>query len=106
MRQPSLFQIESCGESVVLKLSKLQFDQLLDSSLEFANWFIVIQSAQLYINEFRHAAISGSAKDRYLSLIEKRPEIIARVPHKIIASYLGIAPTYLSYLKKISLSNK
>ena len=103
---PSLLQLESCGESVVLKMPKSELDKLLDSSHEFAKLFIVLQTVQLYFNEFRHAAINGSAKDRYLALIEKRPEIIARVPHKIIASYLDIAPTYLSALKKISLTGK
>ena len=100
MRQPSSFQIESCGECVVLKMSKKELDELIDSSHEFAKWMLAIQAAQLYINEFRHTAISGTAKERYLSLVEKRPEIISFVPSKIIASYLGVTHNHLSYLKK------
>jgi CRP-like cAMP-binding protein len=103
MGLPSLFQLESCGESVALRMSKAQLDELVDSSPEFSKWLLTIQSAQLFIGEFRNTLISGTAKERYLSMIERRPEIVARVPHKIIASYLGIAPTYLSYLKKSSL---
>jgi CRP-like cAMP-binding protein len=103
MGWPSLFQLESCGESVALKMSKAQLSELIADSPEFARWLLTIQSAQLFINEFRNTLISGTAKERYLSMIERRPEIVARVPHKVIASYLGIAPTYLSYLKKNSL---
>jgi ribosomal protein L10 len=40
------------------------------------------------------------AKERFLSLIENRPEIMANVPLKVIASYLGVTPTYLSRLRK------
>ncbi len=100
MRQPSSFQIESCGESVVLKMSKKELDELIDSSHEFAKWMLAIQSAQLYINEFKHTVVSGTASERYLSLLEKRPEIIANVPSKIVASYLGVTHNHLSYLKK------
>ena len=101
MRRPAFFQIESCGETTVLKISKRQLTELIGSSNEFAKWFIAVQSGQLYLNEFKHAAITGTAKERYLQLIKKRPEIIRRVPSKIIASYLGVTPTYLSYVKKM-----
>ncbi len=100
MHQPAFFQIDSCGETTVLKMTKKQLDDLIDSSPEFAKWFIAVQSSQLYLNEFKLAAINGSVKEKYLQIIQKRPEIIARVPSQIIASYLGVTPTYLSYLKK------
>lgn len=101
MRLPSSFQIESCGESVVLKMSKTRFDELIDSSHEFAKWMLGVQSMQLYLNELKHTAIWGKAKERYLLLLKKRPEIIARVPATIIASYLGVTHNHLSYLKKM-----
>lgn len=103
MRQPSFFQFESCGESDMMKMSKKDFDTLLAEEHEFALWVVAIQSAQLYLNEFKHSAIIGSARERDLLMIKKRPEILARVPLKIIASYLGVTPTYLSYLRKISM---
>ncbi len=99
MRLPAFFQVESCGESSVLKLSKQQLDSLVDSSNEFAKWFIAVQSAQLYLYEFKHSAITGNVKERYQALVKNRPEILNRVPVKIVASYLGITPNYLSHLK-------
>lgn len=41
-----------------------------------------------------------SAKERYLQLMEKHPELIQRVPLKHIASYLGIDIATLSRLRK------
>jgi CRP-like cAMP-binding protein len=101
MNQPSVFKIESCGETTVLKMSKKDLDDLAGSSLEFAQWLLTIQTGQLYTNELKLTAVTGSAKERYRFLVQNRPEIPARVPVKTIASYLGVAPNYLSYLKKI-----
>ncbi len=100
MREPSFYQYESCGESTVMKISKKEVDELIRTSHEFAQWMLVVQSQKLYFNEFKSAVINGTAKDRYVALIKSRPEIIARVPLKIIASYLGVTPNYLSNLKR------
>jgi CRP-like cAMP-binding protein len=98
--EPSAFQFESCGETDILRMSRKDMDELLDSSREFALWLLAIHEAQCYFNEFKQVAINGTAKERYLALIEKRPEILERVPLKTIASYIGVTPTHLSRLKK------
>jgi CRP-like cAMP-binding protein len=43
--------------------------------------------------------MSASAIDRYNHFLETYPNIIQRVPQKIIASYLGITPQALSTLR-------
>lgn len=43
--------------------------------------------------------IKDSPTQRYLSLIEERPQIVQRVPQHYIASYLGITTVHLSRLK-------
>lgn len=40
------------------------------------------------------------AKDRYLNLVDNRPELVNSVPLKHIASYLGITDTSLSRIRK------
>lgn len=101
MHQPSVFQIESCGETRVLKMSKKDLDDMVDKSLEFAKWMLSTQMGQLHTNELKLTVVTGSAKERYRFMIHNRPEILARVPVKTIASYLGVAPNYLSYLKRV-----
>lgn len=44
--------------------------------------------------------MSSSAKDRYQHFIETYPDIIQRVPQRMIASYLGITPEALSRVRK------
>jgi CRP-like cAMP-binding protein len=41
-----------------------------------------------------------SNEERYLRLLEKRPELFQRVPNYLIASYLGMTPVGLSKLRK------
>lgn len=43
--------------------------------------------------------MSASAIDRYEHFVETYPEILQRVPQKMIASYLGITPEALSKVK-------
>jgi CRP-like cAMP-binding protein len=98
--KPSVFQIESCGESTVLKITKQQLDELLNSSLEFARWLLAIRAGQLCFNEFKLTTIAGEAKERFRWMLQHRPNVLAVVPAKTIASYLGITQTHLSRLKK------
>ncbi len=44
--------------------------------------------------------MSASAKERYQHFLETYPQIVNRVPQKMIASYLGITPEALSTTKR------
>lgn len=50
--------------------------------------------------------MSASAFERYEYFIETYPEIVQRVPQKMIASYLGITPESLSRVKKEKYNSK
>ncbi|MFS4493819.1 Crp/Fnr family transcriptional regulator [Maribacter sp. 2308TA10-17] len=43
---------------------------------------------------------SRSNEERYLRLLEKRPDLFQRVPQYLIASYLGLTPVGLSKIRK------
>ncbi|WP_214700570.1 Crp/Fnr family transcriptional regulator [Exiguobacterium sp. s57] len=44
--------------------------------------------------------MSSSPEERYQTLMEKRPDLVHRVPQYQLASYLGITPESLSRIKK------
>lgn len=44
--------------------------------------------------------LSKTAKERYIQILAKQPNILKRTPNKYIASYLGIAPQSLSRIRK------
>ncbi len=50
--------------------------------------------------------MSASAIERYHDFLETYPDIVQRVPQKMIASYLGITPEALSKVKGESVKSK
>jgi CRP-like cAMP-binding protein len=50
--------------------------------------------------------MSASALERYEHFVETYPEILQRVPQKMIASYLGITPEALSKVKNEKVKQK
>lgn len=52
------------------------------------------------------AFVSSSPEQRYLKLLETKPDLINRVPQHQIASLLGIAPESLSRIRKRIFSKK
>lgn len=98
--QPTFYQIEACCESVAVKITKQKFDSLVAESHDFAQWALRMAYGQLCFFEMKNCVINGDAKERFLSLVKNRPEIMEKVPLKFVASYLGITQSYLSRLKK------
>lgn len=56
---------------------------------------------QIDFDEFK----TSSPEQRYLNLLQKRPDLIQRVPQHQLASYLGIKPQSLSRLRARILEN-
>jgi len=50
--------------------------------------------------------ITSSPEQRYLNLLDKRPDLYNRIPQHQIASYLGITPESLSRIRKRIFSKK
>jgi CRP-like cAMP-binding protein len=99
-RVPSLFNIESIEPSKVIRISKSNFDLLLDSRPDIKDGFhkITIQRMENYAKLFL-SRIKDNPKKRYEELLNSHPEIVKRVPQHYIASYLGITPISLSRIK-------
>ncbi|MBO9564889.1 MAG: Crp/Fnr family transcriptional regulator [Niastella sp.] len=54
-----------------------------------------LAKSQLAFDEFKIA----SPEERYLRLVQNRPDLLQRVPQRQLASYLGITPQSLSRLR-------
>jgi hypothetical protein len=55
----------------------------------------VLVKQQINFDEFK----TSSPEKRYLNLMQKRPDLIQRIPQYQLASYLGIKPQSLSRLR-------
>jgi CRP-like cAMP-binding protein len=46
------------------------------------------------------ALLSSTAEERYLEFIQTYPTMVQRLPLKLIASYIGVTPEYLSEIRR------
>lgn len=98
---PSDTYIQALEKTEVAEITKSDYDQLFVEIPAFDRLFrILMQNA--YIREqtrvFDH--MTCSAKERYKRFVSKYPRIEQLISQKHIASYLGITPEFLSYLKR------
>ena len=100
---PSPVVIETIEPSVIWWISKNDMDKILEEVKEIPELrdrFIdmIFQRTFDYIRHFV-SFIKDSPTQRYLTLIEEKPQIVQRVPQHYIASYLGVTTVHLSRIK-------
>ena len=97
---PSYYQVEACCRTTVLRVPQDSFRQLVKSDHEFAYWMLQIAYTELFFQEYKNSTVNnGDAKERFDALVKCRHEMMRLVPQKVIASYLGISPEYMSRLR-------
>ncbi|MBQ5775989.1 MAG: Crp/Fnr family transcriptional regulator [Bacteroidaceae bacterium] len=104
--KPSFSFFEACCNSEVMCVTKERFDELIAMSHEFSQWALSIAHATLYLDEYKSSVLRGDIKERYVSLIKNRPEVMREVPLGYIASYLGITQQHLSRIRKELVAGK
>lgn len=91
----------SCVEDSILLVSNADMEQ--DINKKFPKFDLMCKNfseellsrERMDFDEFK----TSSPEQRYLNLIEKRPDLVQRVPQHQLASYLGITPQSLSRLR-------
>jgi len=99
-KTPSDYYI-SCIEDCILLISNTDMSEVVNS--KFPKFEIMcmkfseelLAKEKMDFDEFK----TSSPEQRYLNLIQKRPDLIQRVPQHQLASYLGIKPQSLSRLR-------
>ncbi len=97
-----------CTEDCILTISNKNYEEELRAAiprLDSVFQEIAITKINQSKEEWSHF-VSSSPEERYLNLLETRPNLLNRVPHHQIASYLGIKPQSLSRIRKRILDQK
>lgn len=98
----------SCTEDTILTVSNLDMEAEVNSKFprfeSLCRMFSeeLLAKQQINFDEFK----ISSPEQRYLNLLEKRPDLVQRVPQHQLASYLGIKPQSLSRLRGRILEKK
>jgi len=106
-KAPSEYYI-SCIEDSIITITNS--DMELEINSKFPKFDIMcrklseelLAKKQIDFDEFK----TSSPEQRYLNLLQKRPDLIQRVPQHQLASYLGIKPQSLSRLRARLLGKK
>ncbi|MCK0159619.1 Crp/Fnr family transcriptional regulator [Allomuricauda sp. F6463D] len=101
LRVPSKETIQALSDSKVWEIDFNAFQNLYSTIGGFTEWGRTWMTNQLFEAKSRAVSMhTQSASERYLSLMNKKPQIIKDVPLKYIATYLGITDTSLSRIRK------
>src|SRR5690606_30159350 len=106
-KTPSEYYV-SCIEDSIITVSNTDMEAEINSKFpKFETMCRMmaeenLAKKQIDFDEFK----TSSPEQRYLNLLEKRPDLIQRVPQHQLASYLGIKPQSLSRLRGRLLEKK
>jgi CRP-like cAMP-binding protein len=95
--------IETIEPSVLWWIHKKDIDSIVSETSKIPEWrdkFIdaIFERTFDYMKHF-FSFIKDTPSQRYLNLIEEKPQIVKRIPQHYIASYLGISTVHLSRIK-------
>ena len=90
-KKPSELFIDAIEDSVIIQREKVV--SAISETQKIINRLEVLQKRIILL-------MSASAIERYGNFIQTYPDIVQRVPQKMIASYLGVTPETLSAAKK------
>ncbi|MCU7613696.1 Crp/Fnr family transcriptional regulator [Chryseobacterium sp. GMJ5] len=99
--EKSNYFIETIEESEISVLPRDFFNKLLE---EFPNSIekndLVLQKHVKSLQDRINSLLGETAEERYMKFTKRYPDLMARVPQWMIASYLGITPESLSRVRK------
>ncbi|MCC6289291.1 MAG: Crp/Fnr family transcriptional regulator [Chitinophagaceae bacterium] len=100
-RSPSQENLQALTDCVLWKVEFNDFQQLFHRLPGFIEWGRLWFTTQLFSVKQRSLdMIMETATNRYLKLLQQKPQIIQHAPLKQIASYLGVTDTSLSRIRK------
>lgn len=99
--QPSKMFVQAIEPSVIVQISKSDLNNLYLEIPAISTFFLEkMQNAYVALQERTLENMSSESFERYLQFLKQYRNIEQRVPQYVVASYLGITPEFLSYLRK------
>lgn len=98
---PSNYNLSATEGTILYAIKKSDAERSFDKSHQLER-FGRLSMQEAFIKSFNRIERlnSRSNEERYLRLLQKRPDLFQRVPQYLIASYLGLTPVGLSKIRK------
>ncbi|MFK7845204.1 MAG: Crp/Fnr family transcriptional regulator [Rhodothermales bacterium] len=98
---PAIIFIDAIEESTISLVSKSDYDDLYSLEKEILiSMNIKYRNNIIAANKRVIGLLSNTAEQRYLEFTQTYPTLVQRLPLKLIASYIGITPEYLSDIRR------
>lgn len=97
---PATLYVEALENSVILQMKYDDIEALCKEIHNLSEYFrVTTERAFAFSRRRALSTLSKTAEERYLEFLERYPGIVQRVPQKVIASYLGMSPEFLSKIR-------
>lgn len=98
-RLPSRYFLETLTTSTMLRTSYLHIQELMDKYQNIERWVRIATShAMRGVLERQIELLTFSAEEKFRALLKRSPHVLQLIPHKYLASYLGIDASTFSKL--------
>lgn len=98
---PSKYTLESIEHCKVLSINYVDFDRLAQqTSAVYKLVSKVLERRLTLAHQIIQRLVTLSPEEHYRKILEDNPDWILRIPHQIIATYMGISPVSFSRIKK------
>jgi len=99
LQQPSAFDLEVLTATRCLRIHYNDMTALMAEHRSIETWVRLAITRVLADTLQRHIEIlSYSAEEKFTALLRRSPHVLNLVPHKYLASYIGVDPTNFSKL--------
>jgi CRP-like cAMP-binding protein len=98
---PSRVTIEAIEDSEVGFVHQISFDYIQNvAQPDLVEMNLKLLKHIIAINKRLIGLLSNTAEERYVQFTETYPTLVQRLPLKLIASFIGITPEYLSEIRR------
>ena len=99
LQKPSLYYLETLTASRLLRISYADFNRVLGTYPALERWGRIGTAAAMSgLMERYIELMTFSAEEKFRVLLTRSPHVLQLIPHKYLASYLGLDPTTFSKL--------
>ncbi len=99
--RPSLFFADAIEPTECLVFDKRAFENVMMQFDQTKNILITLLQNNLSTLQRRLIfTLSRTAQERYLDFVQTYPDLVQRVPQRMIASYIGVTPEFLSRIRQ------
>ncbi|MEL6556714.1 MAG: Crp/Fnr family transcriptional regulator [Bacteroidota bacterium] len=97
---PATLFVEALEDAVIFQMTYRDIEGLCKKIHNLSEYFrITTERAFAYSRKRALSNLSKDAEQRYVEFTERYPGMANRIPQKVIASYLGMSPEFLSRIR-------